>query len=802
MRVRTPTLAVPITAAMVLLLLTVVSSPRAQLVGGEGDVESARLNRPLLSPSVTNAGTHDHFFLAGYGTNAGMAYPRHNKGGGAYGDNILGTIGSSGNRDASFTAVRNGHGVWTLTSDTRVVYTGIRLGMQEQHIVPMQYDVSADPDLSKLGKEIHLHRVPTVKMGNGAGSPSGISETSLQGNWWPGSDLIEVGKTLPPGTKPPVHILNLNLSAYPDDDTWPEQIIITKWTNSQGLTITERVSGWSHPDFDEFFIDEYVIENTGDTDGDGERDLPAVAQNDLFIGFEDRFKTNAAGSAPYRTAGGGYASWRREEQVTLDDWYAYDQNLKLLYNWDGDQPLFIDWDDTGDPYRDAQAEGTLVSGAKLGQPEGQLMSPGHHGVTVIAYTDDSTSPYAYNARDIGQGYVVPEGDQPYAVRMWESFGPQVQSDPNTTTMTELDMYSEVLSGRQIDPNPDHVSGQISMLVFGPYDLPADGKTKIVLAYVSGQPGQMLGNIGPIEWAVKGNQNELPKGHDAQKQNLEAAQFAYDNAFDLPDAPPDVNFRTGSSATATMTVDWPDVIENAAHPDYGSADIAGYRVYRTSWFDIGPYELVADIPAGTTSLEAPAYRVTREGGLYKVTDLRSAAGFFYHYSVRAYAKPHADWTPGSSDPAVHPLSMADLPGHITSHVQVGQEGGWSASTQRIYAAESPFSVPSPETESLSEKIRVVPNPYFALEQGRFYPGSTKLRFVGIPSHCRIRVFSASGDMVSDYLHDNPTKGESDYIQETWNLSGSIASGVYFWVVENLIDGPNKGKIQKGHLVVIR
>ena len=50
----------------------------------------------------------------------------------------------SANSEVSRFAVRAGHGVWTMTSDTRVVYTGIRIGMQDANIVPMQYDVSAD----------------------------------------------------------------------------------------------------------------------------------------------------------------------------------------------------------------------------------------------------------------------------------------------------------------------------------------------------------------------------------------------------------------------------------------------------------------------------------------------------------------------------------------------------------------------------------------------------------------------------------------------------------------------------------
>ena len=763
---------------------------------------SAQLYRSLLSTGITALGYHGSYLRVGSGVP--MNYPRnmepHNAPeAGAYGDTRLkGTT----QHLAYYMFQRAGHGVWTFTQDGSVIYTGPRRD-KEELLASVQYDVSVDPDLSVLGTEFYRHRRPAVKLGNGLPFPSGYVETHLGGNWWSGSDLIERIKAS--GEESPVHIMNFNLSAYPTYDEWPEEIIVTKWTNDQGLTFTERVSAWSHPDFDDLFIDEYVVENTGDTNGDGEPDGPVIARNDLYIGFMDRFAPSATGAH----GGGVYNHQWQDERVNLmDDWYAYDGGIKLLSVRDGDHPTLLDWDDTGDPYKAAFAF------KKLGQPEGTLLSPTQVGVGVVAYTDDAASPYRFNARDMKEGYVAPEGDQPYAVRYWESSSEQYQEDPRAGTTSDQEIYSEVVgAGRRIQEPPAVPSGQFSMLLFGPYDLPPGGKAKIVLAYLAGHPGQVLGNTDLWTWAFKGNQVELPRGLDALKQNFEAAQFAYDNAFDLPDAPPDVNFRTGSSPDAAMTVDWPVSVEQAAHPDYGSADIAGYRVYRSTWFDVGPWELIADFKAGE-SPETTSYRVSRGnepafGELYLFEDKTSVAGSFYHYSVRVYADPHASWTPGISDPSVHPLSMADLPGHIASHVQVGQEGGWSASTQRIYAAESPFAIPSTASEASEARVRVVPNPFIGSgwhqvpgQTSHSYGGSPKIRFVGVPSHCRIQVYSVSGELVSDFIHTNSTRGEADYNQVTWTNNGPIATGVYFWVVENLIEGSNKGKIQRGTLMVVR
>ena len=788
-----------------LLLCTQVSDLYAQA----NQAPTATTLRSMLKTSFRNVGIQGAFFNSGAGSGQYQSYPYNHGGGGSYGSNLLTGTGSS-NSEAYQNSVRAGHGVWTMTSDAEVVYTGVRIGMQNEKITAMQYDVESDPGLSGLGKggigDWYFHRRPTVKLGNGSRYQDGFVESSMGGNWWPGGDLIVEGRKSQPLSKPPVHILNYQFSEYPRNDEWPEEIILTQWTNTQGITTSERAFMWSHPDFDDLIIDEYILENTGDTNGDGDPDMPVGQLNDLYIGFQDRYNISAAGQHAY------IRYWRDERDWCMDDWYVYDPGNKVLYAWDGDHPLYRDWDDTGDPYKDAFATGTLANGGKIRQGEDTPMSPAHLGVGVVAYTDDPTSPYRYNAHDTGKDYVEPDGDQPYAVRFWESFNANVQNDPNNVEMTETEIYSDVLGGgRSIDANPDHPGGQFSMLIFGPYDVPPNGKIKIVLAYLAGHPGQMLGNTDVWTWGradkpLATKQAELLRGKDALEANLEAARFAYQNAFDIPDAPPDVNFRSGSSPSASMTLDWPVSVENAAHPDYAGGeanDVAGYRIYRSTWFHQGPWELLADIPVGTTSREETNFEVSRGsdskfGDLYLFEDKNSAAGFFFYYSVRPYSKPHTSWSPGG-DMAMHPLGMADLPGQVITHVQVGQEGGWAANTQRIYAAESPFAIPSAGSENLQEQVLVVPNPYF-LDESHQYPGSTKIRFVGVPSKSRIRVFSVSGELVSDFKHDDASKGETDYNQFTWNFGGEIATGVYFYVVENLTGSGEQ--FQRGTFMVLR
>ncbi len=56
----------------------------------------------------------------------------------------------------------------------------------------------------------------------------------------------------------------LNPDYNPDE---AEEIIIAKWATSTGITVTRTSRAWSYPDHDDMIIYEYVLEYTGDTDG-------------------------------------------------------------------------------------------------------------------------------------------------------------------------------------------------------------------------------------------------------------------------------------------------------------------------------------------------------------------------------------------------------------------------------------------------------------------------------------------------------------------------------------------------------
>ena len=106
---------------------------------------AAQMRRPQLAVAVTTKGIQGQIMSAGGTTH--MLYPSNLKRPGAYGNNKL---YETFQYNAYYMRIRAGHGVWSFTSDAKVVYTGPRFDYNDQ-IEAMQYEVDLDPDYKDVG---------------------------------------------------------------------------------------------------------------------------------------------------------------------------------------------------------------------------------------------------------------------------------------------------------------------------------------------------------------------------------------------------------------------------------------------------------------------------------------------------------------------------------------------------------------------------------------------------------------------------------------------------------------------------
>jgi hypothetical protein len=91
-------------------------------------------------------------------------------------------------------------------------------------------------------------------------------------------------------------------------------------------------------------------------------------------------------------------------------------------------------------------------------------------------------------------------------------------------------------------------------------------------------------------------------------------------------------------------------------------------------------------------------------------------------------------------------------------------------------------PRTDADTNLAHVHTVPDPYYVTSALQETNGGKVIRFVHLPAQAIIRIYSASGVLVSVIQHDDPAGGG----EETWNVrnrdSRVVASGVYFYHIE--------------------
>ena len=717
----------------------------------------------------------------------------------------------SGNSHSNYTRYNSnaiGFGTWLLSREAgnwKLSWSGPRSRSVE--ITPLVYDPSTGPE-KNLGVTTQWGQTRTA-----AWVPPS--------NYWPGAVVQATG--------PPRKIWNFSPGKYIANDAFPEEMVISKWKTAQGITITRKAHNWSYQDFDDFIIVEYYLTNE-----------TAVAKDDVYLPLVATFNVSEFGHQ-LQTPVNFYGLTDRGR----DDWFKYTeagnyvngnaggpvfvaasraQGLKLSYQFDG-KSAFSGYDDTGEPWiKDLESSNVR----ELGMPNGALTSFQFVGMAPVAFASNAGK-HSFNTADKAAGYVEPPGDQPAYTGWWPIRGVSDYDEPTAEGMTPAQVFATLAAARVKD-NPTEVGAFTNAQVYGPYTLPAGATAKLVVAYVGGG-GFEYGSPGnepmdPWQWALTATKADMIKGEQAIVENLESALFAYQSSYDLPDAPPDVDFVIRSDENAQAKLFWSAAGQAAINPDYNEADIAGYRIYRGlrgTLTAIGPYTLVATIPVGgpyptgvkfeatatwpedaaekdvalRTSLKLQGDQGRRPAakGVYSWSDPQSNAGFTYYYSVRAYAKGRSTWANNDGS-----KTITSLPARVQKHVKAGLEGGFSQSLFQN-AAGSPVLPYVEAADRLERKVVVTPNPYYANGTNE-YGGDVKIRFLNVPSKCFIYIFNSAGQLMQVLKKDDPNLSEVSWNARPYTtLQTRVGAGIFFFAVHSL--SPNSdGKVQTGTFVMIR
>ena len=500
--------------------------------------------------------------------------------------------------------------------------------------------------------------------------------------------------------------------------------------NALNVDISRRSMVWSIPGINDFIIHEVVITNN---------DLSSV--DSLYFGMRYGIRiTQRSG-----TRGDEKYSWDANEKYFYfyDGWsFRFQDEVPVTFNF-GVGPLRGDIGDSRDIYQQ-------------GSREHELDAAGYFAVVVI----DSSGGNVYQniLEHTGQG--VTEGASREDVMFIQGVDPpsrvkevMTHQQPRMSWDSARALGGE--GGNKYERRPE------LLVSVGPYTLSPFGSVKVVFAEVMGE----MDRAKIVEGGVANIDLMATASRDSLLAHVRAARQLYANGY-LPTAVPPPTPTNGenslaiSSEPGRITLTWPPIPASYKDPIKGVNDFAGYRVYRSTYFTIGPWTLVADIKKDSVVLV---------GGNVTYIDKGQPFGVGNYYCVTSY----------------------DTDGY--------ESGKINNNRFPVYPLRAP-------NDNFPRNVYVVPNP-FRQHSGLTGTGERyRMEFVGIPAKCKIKIYTLFGDVVQEINHDDGSGSEAwgsierlDYQLNRWTLG--VAPGVYLYRVESLVDG-HVGESYIGKFAIVK
>ncbi|MBS14864.1 MAG: hypothetical protein CME19_25165 [Gemmatimonadetes bacterium] len=785
-----------------------------------------------------------------------------------------------------------GDGIWVMSKtggNVQIAYGGTNI--EPPDIRTLDHSPETYPE-AYLGAAHHENWALAAKRSNGAriAWTDGPALAGVVTNYWPAKGELSAGK-VPSGH--PAIIWNYTWNSYQNgtsfadrvaagelsqlsepawasnlsEDDFPDIVGVQLASSSlHELQWTRRWAQYGNTDYDDFLIQETVIENIG-----------TATQTDIYAAIKNRW-LHASEDSWYQ----GSTTWHalRGDRLAADDWNRStlapnyldgtaplgatkpsgstrgadlaQQGHAMLYMHDGDQQKAA-WphNDWGGPF-DFKLGRTRIIGDQSWLNEGFLNHPTYFGVGLV----DIFPPFmTYGGQD-GEAYVAPKDNaataqdesafQPATTSIWQfnTHGDFTQPDPGKDSDTAIyDMLT--LGGHPAEPEINEM--YTNFMTLGPWDLAPGEKAKFVIAYAGGHPGNLAKysdhtKFGqPFLFAYqnlyngKGSgittfaerQPEIPLAEDLMFDSLEKAIQVYNWGYDIPNQPPNIRLAYDSNLQGQVELRWSGVGWDSADPDYDGAeaqDIVGYRIYKSSTETEGPFELLADftiadaqagsLPAGVTYDASSPFTTVKTSTYPNGIPLRARSDI-----------GGDDAAAGNEIGGVYkfadPTSKAGFPNWYYVRFYDSGHDDWKGTGAVPSYESSPGPsgaaqlgrrkgtvpvVPSDDIfNRMEEQVRVVPNPYRPDDPNASYQGQQNIRFINLPGRCQIDFYDVTGQWVYTQWNDDLTKGEITWFQFTENRPSDFGQAVWpgtYFWKVTSLMPESMGTFQTGTFVVIK
>jgi len=589
-------------------------------------------------------------------------------------------------------------------------------------------------------------------------------------------------------------------------------IVTSQINTSMGVTVDQKVFGWSQKNHDQYMIYDWTLTNTGIVDLEGTQ-VSQTLNNYYFMRITRHRGPGRVWCSAYGEYTGDslrivYSYTRRIKGSTFDNFGVNNRfyqrvggrwtrprttNLQPLTHM-GEAMLHVD-KSPSDPSDDpSQPQMTTVYNSET---PWQRDDPSRWGPVENGYK-------YYNMQFGLVGVQDGLADAgPYITGVSPDNGTPLYPGTHHTVRHDHMGY------KFIEDLPWYLYDVVSFTSSGPYTLGPGGSIRIVWATIMGVIEPKLAKEKEIAWAngtlepppgcefgIKDNlppqYKKFPElyaadsksteynnwakdcwvstGRDSLFQNAWSAQWAVRNNYDVPVPPPAPSIVVQSMADR-IKITWDGTESEKA------SDFAGYRVYRAN----GDPDYSLD---GTEEVGVwiPIFEVTGKG-TYSYNDATAERGKAYYYYVSAF------------DDGVG--NKVDVNGKKES-----LESGRYLNRTTVAAHLSREAA-----TSLSE-VRVVPNPYNINASQLQYSGEPdKIMFLDLPPFCTIKIYTESGDLVKTLYHTNGSGDESwGRLKEEHSATEDgqlIVSGIYIAVIEeNNEDGTPTGERTFVKFVIVR